>query len=62
MFITYLIKEKILSPNYEEYNIEDIIFDSEFDFSLKTEDRVGKIDNPMKFTKTLMKALMIENL
>ena len=53
---------KILSPNYEEYNIEDIIFDSEFDFSLKTEDRVGKIDNPMMFTKTLMKALMIENL
>ena len=51
-----------MSPNYEEYNIEDIIFDSEFDFSLKTEDRDGKIDNPMKFTKTLMKALMIENL
>ena len=53
---------KILSPNYEEYNIEDIIFDSEFDLCLKTEDRDGKIDNPMKFTKTLMKALMIENL
>ena len=34
---------KILSPNYEEYNIEDIIFDSEFDFSLNLKIEMEKL-------------------
>lgn len=30
---------KILSPDFAVYNIEDIIFESEFDLSLKFEDK-----------------------